>query len=40
VKREDPGLVPELYRDASSLMIQVLRPFRDITAKYLDALPE
>ena len=39
LKREEPGLALELYRDASSLMFQILRTFGVITAKYLDELP-
>ena len=40
LKREEPEFALELHRDASCLMIQILRTFGDITAKYLDALPE
>ena len=36
---EEPDLALELHRDASQFMMQVLRIFGEITAKYLDVLP-
>jgi CRP-like cAMP-binding protein len=39
LKIEEPVLALELHRDASRFMMQVLRIFGEITARYLDVLP-
>ena len=39
LKREEPDLALELHRDASQFIMQILRIFGEITAKYLDVLP-